>query len=118
MENLFEISLLLDFYGQLLTERQLELMDLHYNHDYSLAEISEELNISRQGVHDGIKKARNILEKMEVRLGLVGRFISQKEKLIEANHIIKEIRVNQSDETLLSQLDRLESCIELILNQN
>jgi predicted DNA-binding protein YlxM (UPF0122 family) len=118
MGNLFEMSLLLDFYGQLLTERQFELMDLHYNHDYSLAEISEELNISRQGVHDGIKKARNILEKMENRLALIGRFMKQQEKALEATRLLKDIRVLQEGDAILPLLDKLEICIDAILNQN
>lgn len=80
MEELFEISLLLDFYGQLITRRQYEVLDLHYNSDYSLGEIAQNLNISRQGVYDNIKRGRAALAEMEQKLGLVGRFMEQKKR--------------------------------------
>lgn len=83
MENVFEISMLLDFYGQLLTERQYEILDLHYNNDYSLAEIAEQLNISRQGVHDNIKRGCATLSRMEEKLGLMEKFNQQKSKAKE-----------------------------------
>jgi predicted DNA-binding protein YlxM (UPF0122 family) len=80
MDELFEISLLLDFYGQLITRRQYEVLDLHYNGDYSLGEIAQYLNISRQGVYDNIKRGKAALADMEQKLGLVGKFMRQKER--------------------------------------
>lgn len=77
----YEVSILLDFYGQLLTARQYEILDLHYNNDYSLGEISEELGISRQGVHDSIRKGRAALEAYEARLGLAARFREQEKSM-------------------------------------
>ena len=59
------ISILLDAYGALLTERQRELVDLYYNEDLSLAEISENTGITRQGVRDGIKKSESFLRECE-----------------------------------------------------
>ena len=50
-------SMLLDFYGELLTDKQRECLDLHYNEDLSLSEIAEQLGISRQGVWDNIRRA-------------------------------------------------------------
>jgi len=64
------ISILLDAYGALLTERQRELVDLYYNEDLSLAEISENTGITRQGVRDGIKKSEVFLRECEEKLGL------------------------------------------------
>ncbi|MGN0691537.1 MAG: YlxM family DNA-binding protein [Oscillospiraceae bacterium] len=63
-------SRLLDYYGELLTEKQRDFMDLYYNEDFSLAEISEHENITRQGVRDGIKHAEQRLLEFEEKLGL------------------------------------------------
>jgi len=74
MESLEEkqtISLLLDMYGSLLTDRQNDFIDLHYNEDLSFGEIAESENISRQAVHDAILHGKKMLEKFEEHLGLV-----------------------------------------------
>ena len=69
-----EMSLLFDFYGETLTEKQRELFDLYYNEDLSLAEIAEHAGITRQGVRDSIKRAEHTLREMEEKLGLVARY--------------------------------------------
>ena len=69
-----EMSLLFDFYGETLTEKQRELFDLYYNEDLSLAEIAEHAGITRQGVRDSIKRAEHALGGMENKLGLVARY--------------------------------------------
>lgn len=91
MDEFYTISLLLDFYGQLVTKRQYDIMDLYYNSDYSLGEIAEELNISRQGVHDNIKRGKAALYEMEQKLGLAARFGRQKEKAAEILKLIESI---------------------------
>ncbi len=77
------IAMLYDFYGDLLTPKQAQAIDLYYNEDLSLAEIAEPLGISRQGVRDAIKRGEKLLLSMEERLGLVNRFMNQEEKLQE-----------------------------------
>jgi len=67
-------SMLLDFYGALLTDKQRECFDLHYNEDLSLAEIAEQSGISRQGVWDNIRRAEAALNEYESKTGLVRRF--------------------------------------------
>ncbi len=67
-------SMLLDFYGELLTEKQRECFDLHYNEDLSLSEIAEQSGISRQGVWDNIKRAEAALQSIEEKTGLIRRF--------------------------------------------
>ena len=67
-------SMLLDFYGELLTEKQRDCYDLHYNEDLSLSEIAEQLSISRQGVWDNIRRAEMSLNEIEEKTGLVRRF--------------------------------------------
>ena len=67
--------LLFDYYGDLLTERQRMCLDMRYNQDMSLAEIAEELGVSRQGVHDNIIRAEAHLGKMEEKTGCVRRYL-------------------------------------------
>lgn len=66
-------SMLLDFYGELLTEKQRECFDLHYNEDLSLSEIAEQLGISRQGVWDNIRRAEAAMQEIESKTGLIRR---------------------------------------------
>ena len=67
-------SMLLDFYGELLTEKQRECCELHFNEDLSLAEIAEQCGISRQGVWDNIRRAEASLTQIEEKTGLIRRF--------------------------------------------
>ena len=67
-------SLLLDFYGDILSERKREIIELYYNEDLSLAEVSEITGISRQGVRDSVKKTESELMQLEEKLGLAKRF--------------------------------------------
>ena len=71
-------TMLFDFYGDLLTDKQREYYDLHYNQDLSLAEIAASSGISRQGVWDNIRRADAALRDTEARLGLVRRFAAQR----------------------------------------
>ncbi len=74
MAKNLEISLLLDFYGEMLTEKQRDVVELYYNEDLSLAEIAVHSQITRQGVRDSIKRAEGVLLDLEARLGLSKRF--------------------------------------------
>ena len=73
-----KISLLLDFYGDVLTDKQREAFELYYNEDLSLAEIAEQTDITRYGVRDRIVKSECILLEMEEKLGLAKRFNDMK----------------------------------------
>ncbi|NTV89795.1 MAG: YlxM family DNA-binding protein [Clostridiales bacterium] len=95
MEELFETVMLLDFYGQLLTKRQYDILDMHYNSDFSLGEIAELLGISRQGVYDNIKRGKATLNETEQKLGLASRFKEQKEKARLVQELLGSI--NRSD---------------------
>lgn len=75
-EKNLNIGLLLDFYGDVLTERRRDALDFYYNNDMSLSEIAEEMSISRQGVRDLIKKAEEELLFYEEKLGLAKKFDS------------------------------------------
>ena len=74
MAKNLEISVLLDFYGEMLTEKQRDVVELYYNEDLSLSEIAAHSQITRRGVRDSIKRAEGILLGLEERLGLAKRF--------------------------------------------
>lgn len=88
MEKKLKIGNLYEFYGQLLTDKQKEILELYCTHDLSFGEISEELGISRQGVYDTIKRAEKILDEYESKLELLKRF-NNREVII--NHMISEL---------------------------
>ena len=73
-DSRFTKSILLDFYGELLTPKQRECFDLHYNDDLSLSEIAEQLGVTRQGVWDNIRRAESAMESVEEKTGLIRRF--------------------------------------------
>ena len=70
----YRMTMLFDFYGELLTDRQKEFFDLYYNEDLSLAEIAENYGISRQGVRDAIVRAEGVMSEMEDKTGILRRF--------------------------------------------
>ena len=74
VEKTIQISMLYDFYGELLTPRQKEVLQYYYEENYSLSETAEELGVSRQAVHDTIHTAEKALRGYEQKLGLVERF--------------------------------------------
>lgn len=76
-----EMTLLFDYYGDLLTERQRMCFDLRHNQDLSLTEIAEELNVSRQGVHDNLNRAEALLRNMEEKTGCVRRDLAYRKAL-------------------------------------
>ena len=78
-----EISILLDYYGGMLTDKQREVVGWYYNDDLSLAEIAEHTGITRQGVRDSIKRAEAQLIDCELRMGLRARFASIQKHLDE-----------------------------------
>ena len=76
MEKFVEQALLYDFYGELLTKRQQQVYESVVLEDYSLSEVAEDLGISRQGVHDMIKRCNKTLEDYEDKLHLVDKFLN------------------------------------------
>ena len=77
-------TMLLDFYGELLTEKQREYFDLHYNEDLSLAEIAQSEGVSRQSVWDIIRRAEETMRRFEEKTGLVARFAAERDILAAA----------------------------------
>ena len=77
----YRMTMLFDFYGDILTERQRELFDLYYNEDLSLAEIAENCGISRQGVRDVIVRAEAAMNELEDKTGLLKRFMRMQDSV-------------------------------------
>ena len=92
MAKNMEIALLFDFYGDMLTDKQRDVVELYYNDDLSLAEIAENEGITRQGVRDSIKRAESQLLEMEERLGLARRFREMRAGLDSIRDAAREIQ--------------------------
>lgn len=93
MSKNLDITLLLDFYGDMLTEKQRSFISYYYNEDLSLSEIAADEGITRQGVRDAIKRAEAQLISMEERLGLVARFQNVKVGLSEIMELSEQVAV-------------------------
>ena len=89
MEKKIEISMLLDLYKGLLTDKQAETMDFYYNEDLSLSEIAENLGITRQGVRDALVKGEKALLEAEEKLGLGKRIEMLESRMKEITRLVK-----------------------------
>ena len=112
MEKNVNMSLLLDFYGSMLTDKQRETVDLYYNNDLSLAEVAELIGISRQGVHDRIIKSEEILKNFELKLGLAADFDMMKSTLTFVAGRLDEIK-NQTGADIDDVISAVNKLIEL-----
>jgi predicted DNA-binding protein YlxM (UPF0122 family) len=113
--NKLQMTMLLDFYGELLTEKQREYYDLYHNEDLSLSEIAENVGITRQGVHDIIVRAENTLLETERKTGLIKRFSELQAELSKALALAEEIRKqaeNENTAALASQLVELLAALK------
>lgn len=88
MNEILEQALLYDFYGELLTDHQKELYEQFVLEDLSLSEIAQDKGISRQGVHDLVKRCQKILEGYESKLHLVEKFLSIKKMVHEIDDVL------------------------------
>ena len=102
-----QVCLLLDFYGQLLTERTREILELRYQEDMSLAEIAEDLGISRQAAHDAIHRGVDSLSEYEDKLKLVERFTQQKKTIASAFSALEEHNEEKAKELLSTLVEEL-----------
>lgn len=96
IEKNLQIGLLCDFYGKMLTEKQLSAITMYYDDDLSLAEIAVQTGITRQGVRDCIKKGEAILLDMEEKLGLAEKFSRLREGMDEIRRAAEAIREQNS----------------------
>ncbi len=112
MEKNIEISLLFDFYGQLLKEVQQQAVELYYNDDLSLSEISDQLGITRQGVRDSIKRAEKSLYSFEEKLGLLKRFQETEKGLYKIEELSKKLYDRYDKELVRQIIETAESLHE------
>ena len=115
MDRNAEMSLLFSFYRNMLTQRQIDCVDLYYNEDLSLSEISENLGITRQGVRDNINRAEHTMTDTEERLGLVAKFLGISDKLRRIDDIIRDIEKSPNIRYLSDDIKRKINEILMII---
>lgn len=103
------ISLLLDFYGEMLSEKQRETAELYYNEDLSLAEISDITGLTRPGVRDRLVKSEAILCNLEKKLGLLARFETMKQEISDITSELDSLKKGSQAnlEDIIERLKRL-----------
>ena len=114
MIDVLRTSLLLDFYGQLVTKRRNEIMKMYYNGDYSLSEIADHLGISRQAVHDNIRQGMELFNRYENELGLVEKYIKQKNILNDIMIQMDTIMDSKNHDEIREDLKQLQGKIKLL----
>ena len=113
MDKLTQASLLYDFYGNLLPEKQGELYQLHYEDNYSFAEIAEDLGITRQGVHDFIRRAEKSLRDYEEKLGLVAASLEREAVFEELENALNVLE--SEDPGMADKLVKIRQLTERLL---
>ena len=91
IDNMAFESLLYDFYGVLLTDKQREVMELYHEENYSIVEIARELKVSKQAVYDNLKKSDKILREYEAKLGLMWSLLKSRELIGSVQDRIDEL---------------------------
>ncbi len=107
-EKNLEINYLLDFYGEVLSERKRTVLEMYYNEDLSLAEIASDIGISRQGVRDMIKKSEDELLYLEEKLGLLKKFRSLQKK---ADELLKDIELSDASAEIKNKVSEFAESV-------
>ncbi|MCJ7856777.1 YlxM family DNA-binding protein [Lachnospiraceae bacterium NSJ-143] len=117
MDDILKATLLYDFYGELLTERQKTVFEYYHLNDCSLTEIGEELGISRQAVRDLLKRTETLLAGYEEKLRLVERFGIQKESVRRIKNLAQEIEQTGGISTVaIEKIDKIKEIADEILD--
>lgn len=115
VDAIAKASLLYDFYGALLTEKQRQVMALYHEENLSLSEIAQEFGISRQAVHDTLKKAEQALEDYDNKLNLIDKLVKTEEAIALIDEEIEELQKFASvkeDSQTVEKLDKIKSIID------
>lgn len=113
MAKNLDMSILLDFYGDVLTDKQKDIMEQYYYEDLSLAEIAENFGITRQGVRDAIKRSESILQELEEKIGFSGRYRAVQNGVAEIEQLAKDIMFSNSTNYAVSE--EIGKCADKIL---
>ena len=117
IDNSTRMSILYDFYGQLLTEKQSRIFTLYHDDNYSLSEIGDELDVSKQGVHDALKKAEAALEDFETKLGLIRSSRRNEEIARDTKAILAKLAAQKDmDAEARRELGKIEKNIDKLNN--
>ncbi len=116
MEKIYEQTMLFDFYGELLTEHQRSIYEDAVYNDMSLGEIAQDRGISRQGVHDLIKRCDKILQDYESKLHLVERFAKAKATIGEIEELTR-LEAVKSAEQMCERLETIKKLSEELLEE-
>lgn len=108
MEKNVKVSMLCQIYGNLLTKKQLSILEYYYNQDLSLSEIAENKNITRQAVRDIIKKGESKLFELEEKLGIMKRMFKQEEKIAIILSELTKIQEKSSDKQIAKILTHVK----------
>ena len=115
MEKNVKISILLDIYGKLLTEKQYKLLDDYYNNDLSLSEIAENEKITRQAVRDNLKKGENKLLEFEEKLELMNKTLEKERKISEVLSEINKIENNTTNKEIAKILENVKKQLNYLV---
>lgn len=113
LEKVAWMNMLFDFYGELLTERQKDFMDLYYGQNLSLGEIAVEFNVTRQAVYDTLKRSEQVLSQYEDKLGLVTKSASERNKLAAAAAMLEEYETAENDGRVRQARKIIEEVLEM-----
>ena len=113
MDDILQLTLLYDFYGELLTEKQKQVYEMHYQNDLSLTEIGEELSISRQAVRDQLKRTEKILMGYEEKLQLISRFQAQQKAVLEMKALMEGLET--ADKKTAEAVSKMKRIADKIL---
>ena len=108
-----ERTLLFDYYGGMLTDKQRECFDMRYNQDLSLGEIAEMMGVSRQAVNDNLKKTEALLRRMEENIGSVKRDMLTRravQEILDAASVLGA----SSDPAILEAMQRITAAVQIL----
>ena len=108
-----EMTLLLDYYGGMLTDKQRDCFDMRYNQDLSLGEIGEALGVSRQAVCDNLTRTEALLRRMEENIGCVRRSLTTREAVQEILNAAEELKCS-ADPAVSPLADRILSAAQAL----